>query len=81
MDAMNRVLGYHTYPPQQPSAVSIAVKSKEQVDYYSNNNKCTDMSGYMLTRKIDLFGDMKFTTLYKKFYYSSIKPGVNKIES
>ena len=32
MDAMNRALGYHTYPPQQPSAVSIAVKSKEQVE-------------------------------------------------
>ena len=29
MDAMNRALGYHTYPQQQPSAVSIAVKSQE----------------------------------------------------
>ena len=56
MDAMNRALGYLIDPPQQPSAaVSIAVKSKEQVDYYSNNNKYTDMPVYMLTRKIELF--------------------------
>ena len=39
------------------------------------------MSVYMLTRKIEFFRNMRYTTLFKNYYYSSVKPGINKIEN
>jgi hypothetical protein len=81
MDAMSRGLGFHTYPKQEPSTISVAIKTKEQVGFYMKDSKLTDMGVYMMTRKIPALEDMSIREFFRLFYYSFKEPNFHtKVE-
>jgi hypothetical protein len=78
MDAMSRALGFHTYPKQEPSTVSVAIKTKKQCGYYSAENKLTDMSVYMMTREIPELENLSIREFFRLYYYTTKEPNFEK---
>jgi hypothetical protein len=78
MDAMGRALGFHTYPKQEPSVVSVSIKTRSQVGYYLSEGKLTDMAVYMMTRTIPELEKLSIRDFFKDYYYSSLKPDERK---
>jgi hypothetical protein len=47
MDAMWRILGYHTYPSPTPSVQTIKIKTESQVKQLLDEGKSCDMLAYI----------------------------------
>ena len=73
-DAVNRGLGYETYPASQPSVATIAVKTELQVAYYTQKHTMTDMYVYIHTRYIHALKDMTFEQLFTTYYATYERP-------
>ena len=73
-DAVNRGLGYETYPASQPSVSTIAVKTEAQVAFYTHKRTMCDMYVYMNTRHIYTLKDMTFEELFTLYYATYEKP-------
>jgi hypothetical protein len=80
MDAMGRALGFPTYPSQEPSTVSVAIKTKNQVGYYLREKKLCDMAVYMLTRDIPSLETLNIKEFFKLYYYAFKCPHHSKVE-
>ena len=80
MDAMGRALGFQTYPKQEPSTVSVSIKTKQQVEFYLFEGKLTDMAVYMMSRTIPTLERLTIRELFRMYYYAATKPAATKIE-
>ena len=70
MSTFWRFSGFHEYPAPIPAVCSITVRTKEQLDYFSNNNEVTDLQIYY-SRPLQL-SHMTYIEFFTNYNYVMI---------
>jgi hypothetical protein len=75
MDAVWRILGYHTYPATEPSVLTVKCKLPQQVLLLLEDGKCCDMLIYL--ERPQQLNHLKMGEFFKVYDYGTyIKPFV-----
>ena len=69
MDAVNRFLGYPTYPQPNPSVKCIKVKLPDQVSLLLYEGKLCDLFVYFLRPENEEFKNLKYEEFFEKYTY------------
>ena len=69
MDAVWRVLGYHTYPATEPSVLTVKCKLPQQVLLLLEDGKCCDMLVYL--ERPQQLHQLKMGEFFKEYDYGT----------
>jgi hypothetical protein len=65
MDAVWRILGYHTYPGPTSSVLTIKIKMQHQIDDLELDGKSSDMQAYL--NRPEFLKDKKYTEMFQEY--------------
>jgi len=73
MDAVNRILGFHTYPKSSPAVKTIKVKLPAQYNHLSNESKLSSDMLIYFSRPHQLY-KYKYTEFFNKYVIVNVLP-------
>ena len=73
MDAVNRILGFHTYPKSSPAVKTIKVKLPAQYNHLSNESKLSSDMLIYFSRPHQLY-KYKYTEFFNKYVIANVLP-------